>query len=772
MGLLIHLHNRRPPESVGNKALNLYRLQKLGIRIPPAIVCDWNAYHRYVNDDVSMVEELRLELSRNLDPDKCYAVRSSANIEDSVDRSFAGQFKSMLNVRGVDNVLQAIWSVWSSAQAPSVKAYLDKHQIVASTLSMAVIIQEMVDAKASGVALSRNPVTGADEVVVEAVQGLGEALVQGGVTPHRWVNKWGNWIVKAESDIPLHVIEAVVAKTREIVRRFKTQVDVEWAYDGQDVYFLQSREITTLHQHNVYSNHISKEVLPGIIKPLIESINLPLVCSMWARLLKEMIGETRATADDLARTFYYRAYFNMGMLGKVFEDVGMPAESVELMMNVLPDGATKPSMKPTVRTLLRLPYMSRFAVEKWNFANPMRRKLAELQKQLDAFQYHNRGNLSPEALIAETERLYEVVQQVAYYNIVGPILMSMFNSGIKFQLEKQGVDFKNLDLMYGYPGLERYDPKNDLYEMNREFMGFPPEVQERICTASYAEFMKLEGLKDFQAKVVYFLERFGHLSDSGNDFSSTPWRESPEIVLKLVGNFLPPRVEEGKKIRPAEIKMGWFTRALYRRAREFRFLREQVSSLYTFGYGLFRYYYLTMGNILVQRGWLDDTHDVFYLTDTQVKSALRSPEPLTDYRALVAYHKLEIERYRDIPLPSTIYGDEPPPVQDPSHEKLIGIPTSIGHFTGKVAVVRGIQDFSKVKEGDVLVIPYSDVGWTPLFARAGAVVSESGGLLSHSSIVAREYNIPAVVSADGAMRLKDATLVTVNGHTGEVIIHS
>jgi pyruvate,water dikinase len=123
-------------------------------------------------------------------------------------------------------------------------------------------------------------------------------------------------------------------------------------------------------------------------------------------------------------------------------------------------------------------------------------------------------------------------------------------------------------------------------------------------------------------------------------------------------------------------------------------------------------------------------------------------------------------------LPPIIYGDTPPPVQDSSLERLVGIPTSIGYYTGKVATVRGIQDFPKVKQGDVLVIPYSDVGWTPLFARAGAVVSESGGLLSHSSIVAREYNIPAVVSADGAMRLQDQTIVTVNGHTGEVFIHS
>ena len=86
--------------------------------------------------------------------------------------------------------------------------------------------------------------------------------------------------------------------------------------------------------------------------------------------------------------------------------------------------------------------------------------------------------------------------------------------------------------------------------------------------------------------------------------------------------------------------------------------------------------------------------------------------------------------------------------------------------------MRGIKDFNKVRQGDVLVIPYSDVGWTPLFARAGAVVAESGGLLSHSSIVAREYNIPAVVSVAGATQLLDQTLVTVNGHNGEVLIHN
>ena len=123
-------------------------------------------------------------------------------------------------------------------------------------------------------------------------------------------------------------------------------------------------------------------------------------------------------------------------------------------------------------------------------------------------------------------------------------------------------------------------------------------------------------------------------------------------------------------------------------------------------------------------------------------------------------------------MPSIIYGDKQPPIDDQAQEKLVGIPTSIGQYTGKVKVVRGIKDFNKVEQGDILAIPFSDVGWTPLFARAGAVIAESGGLLSHSSIVAREYNIPAIVSVAGATKLQDHTVVTVNGQNGEVLIHN
>jgi pyruvate,water dikinase len=209
----------------------------------------------------------------------------------------------------------------------------------------------------------------------------------------------------------------------------------------------------------------------------------------------------------------------------------------------------------------------------------------------------------------------------------------------------------------------------------------------------------------------------------------------------------------------------------YRRARQFRLLRERVSRLYTYGYGLFRYYFLALGNHFVKMGLLDAPEDIFYLTRQQVNEIASGGKVPEDLHAMVAKHKADIKRYENIQLPTIIYGDELPPIRDETAAVLIGVPTSIGCYTGKVRVVKGIQDFPNVQSGDVLVIPYSEVSWSPLFARAGAVVAESGGLLSHSSIVAREYNIPAVVSVEGATRLADETLVTVDGHKGEVLIH-
>ncbi len=139
--------------------------------------------------------------------------------------------------------------------------------------------------------------------------------------------------------------------------------------------------------------------------------------------------------------------------------------------------------------------------------------------------------------------------------------------------------------------------------------------------------------------------------------------------------------------------------------------------------------------------------------------------------ALAAERRVEIERLRDAVMPELIFGDDFVPADAAAGAvRLAGTPTSRGHHTGPARVIRGVAEFDRVRPGDVVIIPYSDVSWTPLFARASALVPESGGMLSHSSIAAREYGLPCVVSVDGAMQVPDGALLSVDGYTGEVLV--
>jgi phosphohistidine swiveling domain-containing protein len=468
----------------------------------------------------------------------------------------------------------------------------------------------------------------------------------------------------------------------------------------------------------------------------------------------------------------------MGTVGRIFELLGLPREALELLMGIEVEGPEKPSFRPGRRMYMLLLRMLRFAWTKLRFGRRAERFQARARAWYRTFEPSALDGLGERALVAEIDRLYAVTEETAYYNIVVPPLMQLYTQALRRSLHRLGVEFRRFDLTHAIPELEELDPNVHLARLHRLYQRLPGPARDLLRTEGVAALAGLEGegAAPFRAAFRDFSARFGHLSDSGNDFSVAPWRETPEVLLEMIAGHRQPERPVGGRVRLEDLRLPplrrWLFTLLYRRARQFLYQREAVSSLYTYGYGLFRGYFLALGKRFVARGLLQAPQDIFYLYVDEIREMVAQGQAAASKTAEVARRKAEIEAYRDVTLPTVIYGDEAPFLEAEMGDVLKGVPTSRGTYSGRVTVVRGIQDFGKVDQGDVLVIPYSDVGWAPLFTKAGAVVAEAGGMLSHSSIVAREYGIPAVVSVPRACRLADDAQVTVDGYRGLVQVHA
>ena len=719
---------------LGGKGAALQWLERNGALVPETFVVEPGE------------ASVHAELSAALPPGR-YAVRSSANVEDGPQSSFAGQFLTKLDVDAVD-VPAAVEAVRASASSEAVETYSAGRR--QQQIEMSVLIQAMVPAAVSGVVFTRNPITGLNEVVLEAVEGRGDRLVGEGVTPHRWIRRWGEWTEQPDQGLlPDEVAVAIVDEALDLADRYGAPADLEWVWDGTKVWWVQIRPITGISGIGIYSNRISKEVMPGLIKPLVWSVNVPVVNRAWIRLFTEAIGDNDLEPSDLARSFAYRSYFNMGAIGDIFELMGMPHDSLESLLG-LPEGPDKPKFKPSAATMRKLPRLLAFAAGKTRYGRNRDQLLGSLE---DAYRRHDRSvdQLSDQELLDAIDDLMEVGTDAAYVNIVVPLLANLYRGILDKRMAKRGVDLTTVDIKDQEAAAD-LDPNPHLDALGRLI------VQTGVDSPAVV------------AALETFLDKFGHFSDSGNDFSVAPWREQPELVLQMA--------EHRGVVRHSDARRSWsevaaaagpVARLLRKRAARYAERRDQVSSLYTHGYGLFRKYFLEIGERLAAKGVLAEADDVMYLTLDEVRNALLDNLAGSEARAIVERHKAELERVKDLVMPETIYGDDfiPASPVDPDNQ-LHGVATSRGHHRGPVRVVTGIADFAKVQPGDVLAIPFSDVGWTPLFAKAGAVVAESGGMLSHSSIVAREYGIPCVVSVPGATRLVDGTMVTVDGYRGDV----
>jgi pyruvate,water dikinase len=768
---LYHIHQNPFKRRFGNKALGLKKLQRRHFPLPATWCIPAEARQAYDKDPGSFDRQFRLELEKHTDKEKRYAVRSSGELEDRASFSFAGQFATYLDVQGIEALLDAVHKVWDSANSVFEGAYMKQTGQSDDLKGMGVILQEMIDAAWSGVAFSINPVTGRSETIIEGVRGKGDKLVQEGVTPQRWIHHQGTWEPYDQKEAPpLELLQILVRDMPELRKIFRGDVDVEWAWDGKELWYLQCRRVSTYKFPTIYSNHISREVLPGMIKPLVWSVNNPLVNSAWIRLLSGMLGKLDVRPEELSEAFYYRAYFNMGTLGALFRMMGLPRDSLESLMG-RKDPSGKSSFKPSLKTMRYLPSMLIFLLSNLNLGRKFSRKLPILNHKTDRLQ-KELAEMQPADFKCLYRRLYDLTSESAYWNIIIPLTMQITNRLLEKKLKKRGADISELEFTRDFPDLLDHDPNMHLDRLREAWRRFPEEQCRQISTYRDLEALA-EGhpLKGFHRDLKGFIARFGHFSESGNDFSYEPWRENPDFLFELVRTSGKTDPSESLEPHPRASTRTIPKRA-YQRAGRYRLYREMISSSYTRTYGLFRNLFLRTGHHLTEKNYLHEAGDVFYLSLEEHEQLLKGmqADKISGIQQKIKRVKEEMHSYRDITLPSVIYGETPPPIPAPDETVFKGIPTSPGIFTGQVVVVKGYQDFNKDVDGKILVIPFSDVGWTPILSRAAAIVAESGGILSHASIIARELAVPAISSVDHACTLKDGITARVDGYNGTLSI--
>lgn len=610
----------RDGSDLGKKAQGLRWLSQHQLRIPETLALTFGGSRRIAANQEQFDPLIAEELEKWIREKKSYAVRSSANLEDGNQISFAGQFDTLINVRGLEAIQEAIREVIASSHSPTLDSYFEKVGGTRSDLEMGVLIQEMVQPTLAGVAFSKNPTTGLDEVVIEAVEGLAEALVSGGITPERWIFRWGQITSRPEGKQEHEqIIRRIALETKRIADLYGEPVDLEWAYDGHKLFWLQIRPITMLGAIPLYSNRIAREVLPGIIKPLISSINIPLVNRAWIRLFDQLLGSTDLKPEELTRMFHYRAYFNMASVGRIFELLGFPRESLEMLLG-LEAKSERPS--PSLRTLRHLPRILSAVGKALSYHKNSKGILASFEDSARKIQRENISGLSEQALIERITTLIEFNTEIAYYNIVLPLLMNLFNTLMKKQLERTGIDFVDFDVTSGLQELASYDPNFYLDILKETYLSHSPALQSDLRSLDFDQLQTDQRFSEFAQQLRFFIERFGHLSESGSDFSSIPWRENPDAILPMViQHTIKDRGKEKVTWETSGLRpiTRWRLKPIYKRARKLRLRREQVSSIYTSSYGWFRVLFSALAHKLKNSGLLQEQDDIYYLTWPEVQ---------------------------------------------------------------------------------------------------------------------------------------------------------
>ena len=761
---IITLDNKLNATEVGGKAANLAFLKRLGY----PVVEGWIL--RPGDDSKALVQKLEPSDSSPL------IVRSSAIGEDSVTASAAGQYISILDVTSKEELQRAIIDCQSSYLQSNAMDYR-RHQNKPEE-SMAVLIQRQIKGLYSGVAFSRDPVNQLDDTVaVEALPGRATKIVSGKFTPQRYR------VVIPDSDlaeitstsviqenvrdddvtIPSDIIESVGILAREMEDLFEgIPQDIEWTHDGEKLWLLQARSITTLQP--IWTRRIAAEVIPGKIPPLTWSINRPLTCGVWGKLFTIVLGDRAKDLnfESTATLHFASAYFNVTLLGNIFRRMGLPPESLEFLTR-----GAKFSKPPLMSTIKNLPGLWRLFKREWSLRKQFHSDRSKLfEPILSAIEEQPATELSPTELIDRINTILGLLDKATYYNILAPLSLAI----------RQGL-FKVADRELDYtktPEVVAVSSLAEVANQTRKLLA-TEEITLDSCASLFAHIAENPEGATILDSFNLWLDEYGYLSEVATDISIPRWRDKPGIPREMFARFFfDAHGAKKTQLLSANKPHPSFKAKIVQQRLD---LKGSVAQIYNKLLANLRWSFLALEEQWLENSMLDNQGDIFLLKFDEIVSLVEATDARTREKLpeIIEQRREQwLQEQKLTSVPKLVYGEPKisawtAPVVVDSSSKYRGIGTSAGQTEGVVKIVSSLQNVSAIDSETIVVVPYTDAGWSPILARAGGLVSEVGGRLSHGAIVAREYNIPAVMDIANATKLfQDGQRIRINGQTGVV----
>ena len=841
-------------ERVGGKGSSLARLAAAGLPVPPGFHITTAAYRLFVAryrlqeqilaavstaspdqpvtcdaaaqtiatlfaehpmpDEV--VSAIRQAYTRLGGGDLPVAVRSSATAEDLPDLSFAGQQETYLNMHGEAQILDAVKRCWASLWTARAINYRIRNHIAAASVSLAVVVQELVPADAAGIMFTANPVTGRhDQIMINAAWGLGEAIVGGLVTPDTVVvDKNSGAIVTYEineKDVmtmrtPTGTHEEPVpadqcrqaalnpAQVAELARigvrieeLYGQPMDIEWALSADRFFILQARPITTLHHKNqevksqgidawndsltvdcLWTRGNAGEAVPDVVTP----------CS---RSLLQIVF------DDMMPTLFIGGYSPVGYIGgRLYMNL-----SVMMTMFAVVGGSRKRLFETIGDIFGRVPddlEIPLLPVSRWSVLRTVLPAVLRNRRRI-------RGNVKrlPAFLATAAARGAELMTRIQaassptdltrlWQDELLPYLHEcnyMLEAGTKGDggafikvrntLRKLVGDADTNTLLLatnsGTNQLASLGPLQGLTQLmrgeidratfTRQYGHHSPHLFEisypRPAEDPHWIDQQLAGLREAPTDIVTLLARQKEAQEAAWDRFQ---RRYPRQAAKMRRQIARARTSahEREATRSEQARVFWPLRAFVLRAGELT------------GYGE-KLFFLSIQEILA----LLEGSDTALSSIPDRQAIYAGYCALPSYPALIRGHFDPFQWAANQERRSDVF--DASGVSAPSSGAITGFPGAPGTVEGRARVVLTVEEGEQLQAGEILVTTVTNVGWTPLFPRAVAVVTDVGAPLSHAAIVARELGIPAVVGCGNAtMRLHTGDWLRVNGELGTVEI--